>query len=724
MENKQIIASNSSKSPGVVDDKNEMQMVLAKMMEEKHTYTYKKLVVPMSMRSIYWKFFGFPATDDGDILTKVKIVCILCKTQIAYNRNTSNLRMHLQNKHAQELMDLEATNPPRRQTLSQETKERRAQKRMLKAGLTNTQHIYTTTADGTVQIDGDIQFVTDPNISLSNMEEDIGMSQPLRVMIKGGTGMGNSGQNVAFLMPEENQIQQSGIDGKTVSDAIAEFIIMDLQLPEVVEGRGFQRLIATLRSPCEIPSKNKLEDEIIPKVYDTFRESVATNLSCVSGEFGLVIEEWRSFSGESFATVSIYYQNMGEPSLECKVLTTLHIPVEWGETQWGTAVDSLLLDWDLRVDRVTAVVVGTSRAELLAALSTRGLALVPCLLHTLQVCAQACFENTEVATILTKCRTAIGAIVSHPAACAALLMQEQILELEENAMVMDYPPVWTSTYQMLEQMVLRRNIIASLLDGMEGIDPEIVSLSNEQWKIVEDLVTVLEPFKVTIMTLSEEKMPLISLLKPLLWQLVSSHLKVKDSDSETARSFKESLSDMLCDRYADPSVTLLLQTATTLDPRFKQLPYATEEDKNMVAGPIKEMLTKLIEEEGGEQSTKIEDEPSSKKNRLSGMELLLGGLCATKTGMPAEEKADLELVQYQSEATAPLDYCPLQWWAKITAKCPNLGRLARRYNCVPACCAPPARIPADMQVLYDTRRAALPPHLADKLLFLHSNHNV
>lgn len=430
MESKQIATSNSGKpSTAAVDDKNEMQMVLAKMMEEKHTYTYKKLVVPMSMRSIYWKFFGFPATDDGDILTKVKIVCILCKTQIAYNRNTSNLRMHLQNKHAQELMDLEATNPPRRQTLSQETKERRAQKRMLKAGITNTQHIYTTAADGTVQIDGDIQFVTDPNISLSNMEDDIGISQPLRVMIKGGSGMGNNGQNVAFLMPEENQGHQSGIDGKTVSDAIAEFVIMDLQLPEVVEGRGFQRLIATLRSPCEIPSKNKLEDEIIPKVYDTFRESVASSLSCISGEYGLVIEEWRSNSGESFATVAIYYQNMGEASLECKVLTTLHIPLDWGEAQWGTAVDSLLLDWDLRVDRITAVVVGTSRSELLAALSNRGLALVPCLLHTLQVCAQACFENPEVAAILAKCRTAIGAIVSHPAASAALVMQEQILEV-------------------------------------------------------------------------------------------------------------------------------------------------------------------------------------------------------------------------------------------------------------------------------------------------------
>jgi hypothetical protein len=106
------------------------------------------------------------------------------------------------------------------------------------------------------------------------------------------------------------------------------------------------------------------------------------------------------------------------------------------------------------------------------------------------------------------------------------------------------------------------------------------------------------------------------------------------------------------------------------------------------------------------------------------MELLLGGLCATKNGMPAEEKADLELIQYQSEATASLDSCPLQWWLKTSAKCPNLTKLANKYHCVPACCAPPTRIPPDMQIQYDTKRAALPPHLIDKLLFLHGNHTV
>lgn len=51
------------------------------------------------------------------------------------------------------------------------------------------------------------------------------------------------------------------------------------------------------------------------------------------------------------------------------------------------------------------------------------------------------------------------------------------------------------------------------------------------------------------MTLSEEKTPLISLLKPLLWQLNSSHLKPKEGDSETARSFKEALSESLSERW-------------------------------------------------------------------------------------------------------------------------------------------------------------------------------
>lgn len=60
---------------------------------------FHKLVVPASMRSQYWRYFGFPADESNNILTRNKIVCCLCRRQIAYNKNTTNLSTHLIAKH-------------------------------------------------------------------------------------------------------------------------------------------------------------------------------------------------------------------------------------------------------------------------------------------------------------------------------------------------------------------------------------------------------------------------------------------------------------------------------------------------------------------------------------------------------------------------------------------------------------------------------------------------
>ena len=261
-----------------------MQIILNKKVKKDQTLIYKNLVVPMSMRSIYWKYFGFPATEEGDILTKHKIVCVLCKTQIAYNHNTSNLRMHLQNRHANEFFELEANAPPRHQTTS---KERCTQRKLYKATGTGegTPHIYSTTADGVVEVEGDIQLFSNPTINLQSFEdyENDNSENSVHVVLKSSSDGLNS-QGVEIILPEDSETNyQEIIDDKTVSDAIMKFVINDLQLPDVVEGRGFQRLIATLKSPCEIPSKTQLEKELIPKFYDSFRESMHSSMTSLSG---------------------------------------------------------------------------------------------------------------------------------------------------------------------------------------------------------------------------------------------------------------------------------------------------------------------------------------------------------------------------------------------------------------------------------------------------------
>nr|CAD7400819.1 unnamed protein product [Timema cristinae] len=768
---------------------HKMQVMIAKMMDDKSTITYKKLIVPSAMRSIYWKYFGFPASDDDIILTKVKIVCLLCKTQIAYNRNTSNLRMHLQNKHARELIELEASAPPRRPSL--DAKEKRALKKGVAKGHVSgivQPYIYSTTVDGTVQIDGDIQFITDPNINLQGIDDDTNsgnLSNNVQTVVY-KSAQGSSKQNVSLLLSEENCDNHPQMV-KSVVDAIAEFIIIDLHVPDIVEGRGFQRLIATLRSPCEIPSKTKLEEDFIPKIYDTFKESEQTTFSKLDCAMCLSAEEWSSGNGETFITVSVHYQPSQETLLETRVLATLHCSVDMDITQWVMAFDSLLAEWYIKLNNITAVVVATSIPELINALSEKGLVIVPCLVYTLQLCASACFTLPEVATILGRCRSLISQVTRIMTGNTSLRIQE---------------------HNMLQ---------------------------------------------VTIMTLGDEKMPLISLVRPLLWQLTSSHLKIKDTDSDAARLFKECISANLSEkysepavsalfevvttpypnidvvlvtgkvnlrysepavsalfevvttlypnidvvlvtgtvnlrysepavsalfevvttlypnidvvlvtgtvnlrysepavsalfevvttlypnidvvlvtgtvnlRYSEPAVSALFEVATTLDPRFKLLKYGSEEEKNVLLEPVKTMLVKLVQDETSKSlAGRSEVDMPAKKSRLSGMEFLLGDLCSNKPGMPATERANLELVQYHSEETISLEQCPLQWWSKASLRCPNLSQLARRYNCIPACAMPPTRIPTENQVSFDMKRASLSTTLVDKMLFLHGNHNI
>lgn len=100
------------------------------------------------------------------------------------------------------------------------------------------------------------------------------------------------------------------MDSKVVSDAITEFVITDLHLPDIVEGKGFQRLIATLKSPCEIPGKFKLEQDIIPRIYENTRTSVLNSIASSCSTFALGIEEWTCSSSNVYVTISVFFQQV------------------------------------------------------------------------------------------------------------------------------------------------------------------------------------------------------------------------------------------------------------------------------------------------------------------------------------------------------------------------------------------------------------------------------
>lgn len=154
-----------------------------------------------------------------------------------------------------------------------------------------------------------------------------------------------------------------------------------------------------------------------------------------------------------------------------------------------------------------------------------------------ELCTKHCFETKEVLEVLTKCRT-VSSKLYHHNALTSVTVQDNVVQVFNSCFNREYPQIWTTTYHYLERFIQRKENIKNIYNSMniEFFPHEI--LTDKDWSVIEDVVTTLEPLKVTVTTLSEEKIPLISLLKPLINQLTSHHLKVKPSDSLLAANLK------------------------------------------------------------------------------------------------------------------------------------------------------------------------------------------
>lgn len=191
---------------------------------------------------------------------------------------------------------------------------------------------------------------------------------------------------------------------------------------------GFQNLLEAL--DVQVPSKATLESETIHNLYESYRDTVASDLEQLNGDMGLAIEEWKSQDDQTYLTFSVNYQNSQELILENKVLSTVHVANEWTMHQYTIMLESVMQQWNLNVNKISTVITSSaSESNLVKALQGQGLTVVPCLLNTLQKCADECFDIPEIQAVITKCREIIGGIKASVISSPEFAMHEQIIDV-------------------------------------------------------------------------------------------------------------------------------------------------------------------------------------------------------------------------------------------------------------------------------------------------------
>ena len=104
-------------------------------------------------------------------------------------------------------------------------------------------------------------------------------------------------------------------------------------------------------------------------------------------------------------------------------------------------------------------------------------------------------------------------------------------------------------------------------------------LPEGECNVIEELVTILKPFVQSTILMSGSKYPTVSIICPLLYQLLQKTLSVANNDSPTTKKIKNAIRDDLKDRYQDERMQLMFQKCAYLDPCFKDLdPFISEDE--------------------------------------------------------------------------------------------------------------------------------------------------
>ena len=354
--------------------------------------------------------------------------------------------------------------------------------------------------------------------------------------------------------------------------------------------------------------------------------------------------------------------------------------------------------------------------------------------------------------------------------------------LPAHKLIIDVQTRWNSALDMISRFLEQQPAVYAALTSKELRGKvNITSLIESDISEAEELVQVLTPLKIATVALCEEKVPTVSLILPLQYQL-TSFMAEKDGDTHLIKRVKKAVLTDLSGRYSDSDVKCKLTLASLIDPRFKVVPFLSETQKleafhdltvaavsiaeayeaqtvtikteptsstqELPALPVMPEL-QITEEEYDSASSsrpspskKIKQEPmesdqTNKSNpdtaesvdtdiKPSAMSCLFGDVYITSVEQPKsiQELCELEVVEYKKEPPLNATKNPLVWCSEKSGKYPKSSLLARKYLYIPATSVPSKRVFSTAGDIVTAQRSQLKSEHVDRLIVLKKNWNL
>lgn len=480
--------------------------------------------------SILWDFF------EKDVNTK-KAKCTICGDLYSYKTTTGNLKCHLRKRHID------------------------AYQRMSSNQEQNTTPMLPCLARPPPTSSG-------TSANSQNSVCDVALSVPVNTPPQ---------RNPPITEPVSAAPQQQRMDRyasarkvsatqkKVIDRDLLDLFIEGYQPFSLVEEKAFKKFASWIPGYV-LPSRKTISNIMIPALYEQTKQNVHEELNFVRSsdhvKLCLTTDLWTSRANESYLAVTGHYITeqfeLKSLLIQCSQFEEAH-----SSTNIQEKILNIVNEWGLRLK--INFVVSDNAANIQKAISEIGWKHYGCYGHTLNLIVQDAIK--KLAINLEKIKKIVRHFKTSTTALEKLL-KAQTLE-NPNAipkrLVQEVPTRWNSTYYMLDRFVELQQYVRATV---AILTKNLPTISNEEWKLYEDLRKILKPFDDATKSLSGENYMTGSSVIVMTRCLITACDKLMiDNICPTAITVVNDLNNGLENRFAAIEKNRTFSICTFLDPR-------------------------------------------------------------------------------------------------------------------------------------------------------------
>ncbi|CAH1980202.1 unnamed protein product [Acanthoscelides obtectus] len=329
----------------------------------------------------------------------------------------------------------------------------------------------------------------------------------------------------------------------------------------MVEEPEFRELIRMV-SHCpnyELLSRKKLSESLLSKIYNEYTEKIKIKLNKAQAVC-VTTDAWTSRNNESYIALMAHYiddnSKLCSSTLGCIQYTERHT-----SENLCTFLKETMNHW--QISHKIVAVVSDNAPNIISAIRMGNWRSIGCFAHLINLVVQRATE--QISDTLVKVKSIVEYFKRSSQGLHKLQESQRQMNLPLLKLKQDVPTRWNWTYEMLDRVVTIKDAVITTI----ALTRNDLSLQQEDWSIIEEVLPLLLPFYEVTTEISAEKNVTLSKVI-VMYKMIERILAKSSANHSKVQAVLEVLKKEMNARFQNIENNILFAECTVLDPRFKK----------------------------------------------------------------------------------------------------------------------------------------------------------